>query len=327
MSSKPKVVFGDVQITPAMETHFVDLAGLVEFVHAGNSTADDVANARADACVWVSRTSPVTRLDLASMRAVKMLSAWGVGYDHIDIRAATALAIPVCINPYFSRSVSEAALTLMFAAAKRLRYHMRDVSSGGDRGHQDRGTEIGGKTLGVVGFGRIGRELGELASRLGMRVVAYDPYVRQDDVGSEYRIVTLGQLLSESDFVVLTTALTAETRHIIDAAELERMKPTAYLINVGRGGLVNETALLSALRRRQIAGAGLDVWETEPVSPDNPLLALDNVIGTPHRLAATWESLERLCRGIATNVLRVLNGQPPLNIVNAEVIASQRRVI
>src|SRR3954453_9038288 len=169
MSRQPKVVFGDMQITPAMEAHFRDLAGLVEFAHTANSTPQAIQSAKPDASVWISRTTPVTGLDLTSMRQLKMLSAWGVGYDHIDIPAATALAIPVCINPYFSRSVAEAALTLMFALAKRLRHHIRDIENGGDRGHQHRGTEIQGKTLGLVGFGRIGRELGELASRLDMR--------------------------------------------------------------------------------------------------------------------------------------------------------------
>jgi phosphoglycerate dehydrogenase-like enzyme len=323
MSGKPKVVFGDIQITPAMEAHFQDLTGIIEFAHSGNSTPEAIARAKPDASVWVSRTSPVTAQDLASMRQLKMLSAWGVGYDHMDVAAATALGIPVCINPYFSRSVAEASLTLMFALAKRLRSHMQDIANAGDRGHQQRGTEIQGKTLGVVGFGRIGRELGDLASQLDMRVVACDPYVRKENVADEYRMVSLDQLLSESDFVVLTTALTTETRNMIDAAELARMKPSAYLINVGRGGLVNETALLSTLQRQQIAGVGLDVWEKEPVSPDNPLLALENVVGTPHRLAATWESLGRVCRGIAGNILRVLNGQSPINVVNAEVIASR----
>src|SRR4051812_13064359 len=108
MSHKPKVVFGDIQITPAMEAHFRDLAGIAEFAHTGNSTAEAIGSAKPDACVWVSRTRPVTAQDLASMREIKMLSAWGVGYDHLDVRAATSLGIPVCINPYFSRSVAEA---------------------------------------------------------------------------------------------------------------------------------------------------------------------------------------------------------------------------
>ncbi len=304
-----------------MEAHFQGLTGLVEFVHPGNASIDAITNAKPEATIWVSRTNPVTAQDMADMRAVKMLSAWGVGYNHIDIPAATSLMIPVCINPYFSRSVAEAALTLMFALAKRLRCHMQDIGNRGDRGHQHRGIEIQGKTLGVIGFGRIGRELGNLASRLDMQIVAYDPYVKQENVGSDYRMIALDQLLAESDFVVLTTALTAETKNMIGAAELARMKSSAYLINVGRGGLVNESALLSALQQQQIAGAGLDVWENEPASPDNPLLALDNVVGTPHRLAATWESLERVCRGIADNIRRVLNGQSPHNVVNAEVFA------
>ena len=325
MSAKPKVVFSDIPITPAMEPHFEGLASLAEFIHPGSATAEHIASAKSDAVVWVARTNSVRAADLAAMQQVKMLSAWGVGYDHIDIPAATSLAIPVCINPFFSRSVAEATLTLMFALAKRLRCHMQDIANHGDRGHQSRGSEIQGKTMGIVGFGRIGRELGDLAARLDMQVIAFDPYVQAGNVTGAAQMVSLDQLLAEADFVVLTTALTAETRNMIDSAQLAKMKRSAYLINVGRGGLVNETALLTALQDQQIAGAGLDGWEKEPVSPDHLLLKLDNVVGTPHRLAATWESLDRVCQGIADNIRRVLNGQAPLNAVNADAIAAKER--
>jgi phosphoglycerate dehydrogenase-like enzyme len=323
MGEKPIVVLSDIPLTLAMQGYLSELADVVKFVHPGEATSRAIASAAENAVVCVSRVRPVTSDDMQRMKNVKMLSAWGVGYNHIDVSAATALGIPVCINPFFSRSVAEAAFTLVLALAKRLRYLMRDATTGRDAGHQNRGTEIRGKTLGVVGYGRIGREIADLGHCIGMQVVASDPYVQPSHDQSWCPLVKLEDLLAMADFVVLATSLTSETKNMIDQAELARMKPSAYLINVGRGSLVNEAALLTALQKGQIAGAGLDVWEHEPVAMDHPLLALDNVIGTPHRLAATWESLEGVCGGIAENVRRVLNGELPLNAVNPEVLADR----
>jgi len=174
----------------------------------------------------------------------------------------------------------------------------------------------------VVGYGRMGSEMGELCHRLDMTVVAHDPYLASDRFPVWCQPVALDYLFKTSDFVVLVAPLTADTHHMISTPQLALMKRSAYLINMGRGPLVDEAALLAALQQGQIAGAGLDVWEEEPVRPDNPLLVLDNVIGTPHRLAATWESLASLCTGIQTNVFAVIAGRRPENVVNPEVFSS-----
>ncbi len=152
-----------------------------------------------------------------------------------------------------------------------------------------------------------------------MQVIAHDPHLPPDHFPSWCRPLTLSGLLKAADFVVVAAPLTPETHHLIGEQQLTLMKPSAYLINVARGPLVDETALLSALQEGRISGAGLDVWEEEPVHPDNPLLALDNVIGTPHCLGATWESLQHLCEAIQANVFRVLAGQRPEHVVNPEV--------
>ncbi|HIC89432.1 MAG TPA: hypothetical protein EYP04_08525, partial [Anaerolineae bacterium] len=277
---------------------------------------------KAQAIVWISRRQPVDEQEIADMPKLRMLSAWGVGYNHIDVAAATARRIPVCINPVFSRSVAEAALTLILALSKHLPQLMRDARSG-RRPHQwERGVEIRGKTLGVVGYGRIGGEVGKLGRRLDMEVIAYDPYLPVERFPGWCQSVTLEALLQAADFVVIAAPLTEETYHLIGERQLALMKPTAYLVNIARGPLVNEGALLSALREGRIAGAGLDVWEEEPLRPDHPLLALDNVIGTPHRLAATQEGLQRVCQAIQSNVLRVLAGERPEHVVNPEVFSA-----
>jgi phosphoglycerate dehydrogenase-like enzyme len=132
-------------------------------------------------------------------------------------------------------------------------------------------------------------------------------------------------LLRSADFVVIAAPLTPDTHHLIGEPQLALMKPSAYLVNIARGPLVDEAALLPALEQGRIAGAGLDVWEEEPLRPDHPLLTLDNVIGTPHGLGATWESLQQVCEAIQANVLRVLAGQRPEHVINPEVF--ERRAV
>jgi phosphoglycerate dehydrogenase-like enzyme len=319
MPRKPVVVFSDVHIEGAMPEYLSELLERTEVLSLDRSTPEALEEARAEAVVWIARLHPVSQADLVRMPKLKMLSTWGVGYNHIDVAAATARRIPVCINPVFSRSVAEAALTLILALSKRMTQLMHDAHSGRRPLASERGVEIRGKTLGIVGYGRIGDETGELGHRLEMEVIAHDPYLPSDRFPVWCRSVTLEALLQTADFVVVAAPLTSETHHLISGPQLALMKPSAYLINIARGPLVDEAALLSALQEGRIAGAGLDVWEEEPVRPNNPLLALDNVIGTPHRLGATWESLQHVCEAIQENVLRVLAGQRPKYVVNPEV--------
>lgn len=290
----------------------------VELHSPERSTPQAIEEAKAEALVWVT-ADPVDQSDLEAMPRLRMLSAWGVGYNHIDVAAATGRRIPVCINPVFSRSMSEAALTLIVALSKRLPQLMRDARAGRRPLQSERGIEIRGRTLGIVGYGRIGADIGELGHRLGMKVIAYDPYLLPDRLPEWCPLVTLQALLPAADFVVIAAPLTPETHHLISGPQLALMKPSAYLINIARGPLVDEVALLTALQERRIAGAGLDVWEEEPVSPDNSLLALDSVIGTPHHLGATRESLRCACEAIQENILRVLAGARPKHAVNPEV--------
>jgi phosphoglycerate dehydrogenase-like enzyme len=287
-------------------------------------TRDSEGGELHDAAFVISRAFPLTALDLARMDALVGATSWGVGYNHIDLAAATRHGIPVAFNPVFTTSVAEAGLTLILALAKRLpeltaaaRAGASDVAKGAG---VDRNTEIADKTMVIVGYGRIGRKLGELGAALGMRVVAVDPEIPATSLPAGVRAATLSEALPEADVLVLVLPLTPETHHIIGARALAAMKATAYLVNVGRGGLVDEVALLRALEAGRLGGAGLDVWEHEPPDPADPLLALPNVIGTAHALARTNESLARICAQVVFNTRAALAGRPMRDVLNPEVM-------
>jgi phosphoglycerate dehydrogenase-like enzyme len=319
LKKRAVVVIPDIYIEGVMVGYLSELVEQTEVLSPDRATLQAIEEAKAKAVAYVVRAHPVDEVELDKMPKLRMISAWGVGFNHIDVVAATARRIPVCINPVFSRSIAEAALTLILGLSKRLPRLVLDARAGRKSPAPERGTEIRGKTLGIIGYGRIGREIGELGHRLDMNVVTYDPHLLSDDIPAWCRPVTLEALLETADCLVIAAPLTPETYHLIDGPQLALMKPTAYLINIARGSLVNEAALLLALQEKRIAGAGLDVWEQEPVHPDNPLLSLDTVIGTPHGLGATWESLQHVCEAIQANVLRVLAGQRPKNVVNPKV--------
>ena len=183
------------------------------------------------------------------------------------------------------------------------------------------GVGLAGRTLGSVGLGNIGRETFGLAAPFGMRHLAHDPYATPEaasEAGVE--LVDLGTLLRDSDFVMINSALTPETRHLLDAEKLALMKPTAYLINAARGPIVDQRALVDALRAERLAGAGLDVFEEEPADPEDPIFALPNVIATPHALAWTDEIALGNGRGAIESVLDVAAGRVPKNVVNRDVV-------
>lgn len=254
---------------------------------------------------------------------LRVVARPGIGLDNVDIEAATARGVAVVHVPDGpTESTAEHAIALLMALAKRLREADVNLRA---HGWESRtpfiGTEVAGKTLGLVGLGRIGSRVAQIARALNMRVVVYDPYV------GEGRAVTLGvelvdsldEVLTAADFVSLHTPLTPETRGLIDAQALARMKPSAYLINCSRGPVVDEVALIEALCNGTIAGAGLDVFVQEPTPPDNPLFELPNVIVTAHIAAYTRESLRRLSVGAAEQVMQVLEGERPPHLVNPEV--------
>jgi phosphoglycerate dehydrogenase-like enzyme len=247
----------------------------------------------------------------------------GAGYDKIDLAACTEYEVALFNAPLaLDHSTASSALLFMLALAKRLPQQERVAR----RGHWEEqaavmGDELQGRTLGVIGLGRSGRELVRLAAPFAMRVLAYSPHADPAEAQAlGVRLTTLEEVLREADFVSLHCRLTERTRRLIGAAQLALMKPSAYLINVARGELVDQAALVVALRERRLAGAGLDVFEVEPLPADDPLTALDNVILTPHWLASTTDVWRATGRAMAEGMLRAARGEVPENVVNREVL-------
>jgi D-3-phosphoglycerate dehydrogenase len=244
-----------------------------------------------DALIVRSRTRVTAKVLKAGQR-LKVVGRAGVGLDNIDVGAAEKRGIAV-LNAPGGNVVSAAELTM--ALMLSLVRHVPQAAASLKRGEWARsrfkGIELHGKTLGLIGAGRIGAEVAKRALAFGMRVVIYDPYLadeRARDIGAER--LTLDELLRSADLVSIHVPLTDETSGLIGADELARMKPTAYLINAARGGVVDETALAEALQKGSLAGAALDVFEEEPVAADNTLLRLENVIAIAHLGAATHEA-------------------------------------
>jgi phosphoglycerate dehydrogenase-like enzyme len=252
---------------------------------------------------------------MAAAPLLQVVNAPGVGYDHIDVGAATRRGIVVCTNPGCNHhAVAEMTLGMMLCLARKICPTDRRVRRG--EWPTVRGIELRGKTLGIVGLGRIGKSLATSARGMGMHVLASD--TAQDAAFAEQQgvlYVPLSELIPASDFLSLHCPLTPETRGLIDIAALARMKPTAYLINTARGPLVDQAALVAALREGRIAGAGIDVYDTEPLQ-GNPYAGLDNVVQTPHCAGHSLEAIQSSLEMALENVTRVLRGQEPLHRIN-----------
>jgi D-3-phosphoglycerate dehydrogenase len=278
-----------------------------------------------DADALVVSSSPVTRGVMSALEGLKVVVRTGVGYDVIDVPAATELGVIVVNIPdIWVREVANHALALLLAWNRKIVTLDRQVHAGvwSSAGPGARTGSLHGETVGIVGLGNIGSAFARRVAAFETTVIACDPYV--DDahfaaLGVER--VSLEALASLADYVSVHTLLNAETRHLIGEAFFRRMKPTALLINTSRGPVVDERALIRALEDKRLAGAALDVWEKEPVTADHPLLRMDNVIATPHAAYFSSPAVAQVPRRCGEEVARVLTGQRPLHVVNPEVYA------
>lgn len=257
---------------------------------------------------------PMTAHVLGSAPALKVVSMHGVGTDHIDLEAAARLGVIIANCPGTNdQAVADLTIGLMISLARSIPSVERDVRR--SQWGRYKGFELWQKTVGLIGLGRIGRAVAKRAIGFDMQVLAHDPYIAPAQVGmAGIQLASFEEVIAAADFLSLHAALTPETRNMIGAAQLNAMKPSAVLINTARGGLVDEEALHAALTKGQIAGAALDVFVHEPPW-GSPLLALDNVVVTPHIGAHTREAIERVGVMAAQNVVQALRTGEPLHRV------------
>ena len=286
--------------------------------------APELATLMNDADAVIVGGAPITAAVMESMPNCKVVVRYGVGVDTLDLEAATEQGIICAHAPDFCmEEVGNHALMLMLATVKRLVPLDRAVRGGTWRpGPLSPMPHLHGQTLGLVACGNIAQALAKRAAALSMRVIGFDPYIDPElaqAAGIEL-VPTLPDLLAQSDVVSVHAPLSDETRHIIDAAALAAMKPTAHLVNTSRGPTVDEVALVDALERGEIAGAGLDVFEQEPLRADSPLTAMDNVVLTPHSASYSDFAFQLLSRRVGESVVDVLSGHWPRFVANKGIL-------
>jgi D-3-phosphoglycerate dehydrogenase len=301
------------------------LAGIdCEIISVAVSSEGEIIEAAKNATVLLNDHSPVTSAMVDQLTNCKLIIRYGHGYDTVDVDACTEAGIIVTnIAGSTSEEVSNHALTLMLASARELKRLDLATTSGRWAAVYSRSilNRIYGETVGIVGFGWIGRAMARKCKALGMTVLVSDPYVG-DHVAIEYGVefVSKSELLERADYVTLHVPHLEDTHHYINSDALDQMKPTAYLINTSRGPVVDEQALITALKTKNIAGAGIDVYEQEPLSTDNPLLSMENVICTPHVAGSSELGWEIIRRRAGEEAARLLRGEHPKVVVNPEVL-------
>jgi D-3-phosphoglycerate dehydrogenase / 2-oxoglutarate reductase len=261
----------------------------------------------------------LSRKVLENLPKCKVISRYGVGVDSVDLRAATDLGIIVANVPdYCIDEVANQTLSMILTLVRKTAFFDQKVKSGqwdfrlGIPIYRTRG-----KTLGLIGCGKIGIEVGKRISAFGVRVIAFDPYLEKAPEGMEMK--DLDSILKESDFLSIHCPLNDSTRHLIGEREFGKMEKKPIIVNTSRGPIIDEKALIHALRKGQISGAGLDVLEKEPPDPENPLLKMENVLLSPHMGFYSEESICELKRGAAKNISDALSGRWPRSVVNREV--------
>ena len=260
---------------------------------------------------------------LEALPNLEMISQTGGTAPHLDLEAATRRGIIVCTSMGSGQSTAELTFALMLAVMRRIPQEHQALRAG--RWQTSQGVGLHGKTLGIIGLGRIGSRVAHIAQTFGMRVLATGfTLTTERALAHGVRMASLEDLLARSDVVSIHLRLSERSTKLIGRRELRSMKPTAYLINTARGPIVDEAALLDALRHRRIAGAGLDVFDQEPIDPNNPLLQLDNVVCTPHLGFVTQETYEQMLGGAVENILNYLDGNPT-NVRNPQALAERRR--
>jgi D-3-phosphoglycerate dehydrogenase len=277
-----------------------------------------------DAAGFLVRTAQIPASVINAGTVLKVIARHGVGYDSIDVQAATARKIPVCITPRANAlSVAEHVLALMLALAKQmLPFDAATRKNDWEIRNSYGAFDLDGKTLGIIGMGRIGMLVCQKAkAAFNMEILGYDPLVPKEAMEKAgARVLSVPEILKASDFVTLHVPSMPETKGMMGEAQFKMMKRSAYLINCARGPIVDEAALVAALRDGSIAGAGLDVFDPEPPRADNPLFKLPNVVLSPHSAGLTVECVIRMATHAAQAIIDVLEGRRPEGVINPEAL-------
>jgi D-3-phosphoglycerate dehydrogenase / 2-oxoglutarate reductase len=322
---KFKVLHTDAAPGAPLEAERRELARAgAELISYHCHTEEDVIHAAPDADGLLVGSAPITRRVISALPRCQVIVRYGIGVDTIDVAAATEYGVIVANIPDFClEEVANHAIMLLLACSKRL-VRLDDAVRAGQwerrREILANTGRIAGQTLGLVAFGKIPRAIVPKARALQLRVLAYDPYVH-DACMQAYGVTParLDELLAQSDYVSVHTPLTLETRGMFDEHVFRQMKRSAFFINTSRGPVVNERALTRALQEGWIAGAGLDVFEQEPLVPESPLCSMPNVTLTPHSASYSEEAFAELRQRVGAEAARVLNGYEPTAWVNPEV--------
>ncbi len=309
-----------------------EVAALGNLLVYDRSKPEQILERTKAARIVVVNKTPLPAEILARLPQLRFIAVSATGYDCVDVAAAGRQGVPVSNVPvYGTDSVAQHVMALLLELCNRVGLHDQAVKSGEWMTVPDWSfwktplIELAGKTIGVVGFGRIGRRVGELAHAFGMNVLAYDPFEKQEPPYETFCWAELDELFSNSDVITLHTPLTPDLEGIVNADLLGLVKPGAFFINASRGGLVQEKDLAEALNDGRLGGAALDVVSLEPIQPDNPLLKAKNVFITPHIAWATLEARRRLLQETAGNIRAFLEGAP-INVVNSNYLKSIGRL-
>lgn len=317
-------------------TEKIDEAGIrlleeVGEVKLASSTSQEVLEeeSRDKDAIVIRALGRVTERLIARAPRLKVAGRHGVGVDNVDVGAATRHGVVVVYTPEANaEAVADYAVGLMIAVARRIVEADYALTAEGNwkARYELIGSDVYGKTLGIIGLGRIGVRVARRARGFDMNVLAYDAYVSEALAAQvDAKLVDLDSLLQGSDIVTIHVPLTDETRHLLGRKQLSLVKPGAILVNTSRGGVVDEEALTEALSSGRVGGAGLDVFETEPVSLTSPLLTMRNVVVSPHMASHSKESLREMAVTVASDVVKVLRGERPGYAFNPEVFKAPTR--
>ncbi|HEY7033749.1 MAG TPA: C-terminal binding protein [Thermomicrobiales bacterium] len=305
----------------AFEHEAIRRAGGEFVVDHCTSETEIVERAQGAEILFVAGSRLVTPVVMDALPRCRLIARWAVGYDIIDVEAATARGIAVANSPsYCSEEVAEHTIGLLFAVARRFVVSHERMRRGEWQHPGGQIHRLATRTLGIIGCGRIGSKVAARALGLGIHVVAHDAYRSSEALrATGVTPRTFDEVLAEADYVTVHVPLSAETRHLIDASALAKMKPEAMLINTSRGPVIDESALIEALSSGRLAGAALDVFEEEPLDPASPLLSLEQVVLTPHYAAYSVESIDALRREICQTAASWIADGWSENVVNPEV--------